>query len=177
MDTKTKEIIDFEKKKYKERKNIFSRVSGYIVHGLNCQLYNLIHYYRLYNYYTNNSKNILLKLYYERKYRKYAIRTNCEIYSKSIGKNFRIYHGGVIIGVNTIIKDNVKMHGHNCIGNNGKDKSEPIIGNNVNIGVGATIIGDIELADDIIVGANSVVTKSFLEPGITIAGNPARKIK
>lgn len=177
MNKEIKELILSEERDYKNRKGILSRISGKINHGVNCQLYNVVHYSRIYNYYMNNSRCLLVKWYYERKYRKYAMRTNCEIYSNNIGKNFRIYHGGVIIGVNTIIKDNVKMHGHNCIGNNGKDKLEPIIGNNVNIGVGAVIIGNVELADNITVGANAVVTKSFLEPGITIAGNPARKIK
>ena len=44
------------------------------------------------------------------------------------------------------------------------------------IGVGVVIIGDVEIADNIVIGANAVVNKSFSEPGITIAGVPARKI-
>ena len=47
----------------------------------------------------------------------------------------------------------------------------------MDIGVGAVIIGNIEIADNIIIGANAVVNKSFKEEGITIAGVPARKIK
>lgn len=176
MDKKTRSIIIREKKEYINRKSFFDRASGIFVFGLNCQLYYLIHYYRKYNFYLSK-KNRIFRLYYERKYRKYAMRTNCEIYSNNIGENFRIYHGGVIIGSKTIIKNNVKMHGHNCLGNNGKTKEEPVIGSNVDIGVGATIIGGITIADNITIGANSVVVKSFLEPGITIAGNPARKIK
>ena len=70
------------------------------------------------------------------------------------------------------------MHGNNCIGNNGINLNKcPKIGNNVDIGYGATIIGDIEIADNIIIGANSLVNKSFLESNIIIAGIPARKIK
>ena len=53
----------------------------------------------------------------------------------------------------------------------------PKIGNNVEIGFGAVIIGKVIIADGIKIGANSVVTKSFLEPNITIAGVPAKKIK
>lgn len=177
MDKSYLDIVKYENNEYKRRKNIVSRITGAFCLGLNSQLYKMVHYYRLYIYSHYNSKSFLKKLYYEKKYRKYSIRTNCEIYSKSIGKGFRVYHGGVVIGANSILKDNVKMHGHNCIGNNGKDKLEPVIGNNVNIGFGAVIIGNVEIADNIVIGANSVVTKSFLEPGITIAGNPARKIK
>ena len=53
----------------------------------------------------------------------------------------------------------------------------PIIGNNVEVGFGAVIIGKVKIADGIKIGANSVVTKSFLEPNIKIAGVPAKKIK
>lgn len=44
------------------------------------------------------------------------------------------------------------------------------------IGVGAVVLGDIELADNIAVGANAVVNKSFEEADIAIAGIPAKKI-
>ena len=66
---------------------------------------------------------------------------------------------------------------NNCIGNNGLTNLCPKIGNNVDVGFGAVIIGDIEIADDIKIGANAVVNKSFLEPGITIAGVPAKRVK
>ena len=52
----------------------------------------------------------------------------------------------------------------------------PQIGDNVFIGPGAVIDGDIEIAAGIAIGANSYVNKSFREPDITIAGCPARKI-
>lgn len=68
------------------------------------------------------------------------------------------------------------LHGDNCIGNNGKTNACPIIGNNVDIGVGAKLIGDIVIADDIVIGAGAVVVSSFTEPGITIGGIPARRI-
>ena len=44
------------------------------------------------------------------------------------------------------------------------------------IASGAKIFGNITIADGIVIGANSVVNKSFLEPNITIAGVPAKKI-
>jgi serine O-acetyltransferase len=52
----------------------------------------------------------------------------------------------------------------------------PVIGNNIYIGPGAKIFGPITIADNIAIGVNAVVNKSFMEPGITIAGVPARKI-
>jgi serine O-acetyltransferase len=58
----------------------------------------------------------------------------------------------------------------------GTDHMAPVIGDNVYIGPGAMIFGSIRIADDIAIGANSVVNLSFEEPGITIAGAPARKV-
>jgi serine O-acetyltransferase len=52
----------------------------------------------------------------------------------------------------------------------------PTIGDNVFIGPGAKIFGAITIANGIAIGANSVVTRSFLEPNVTIAGIPARKV-
>ena len=50
------------------------------------------------------------------------------------------------------------------------------IGNNCFIGENATILYGVELADNIIVAAGSVVTKSMFESGTIIGGNPARVI-
>ena len=58
---------------------------------------------------------------------------------------------------------------------NGKDNLCPVLGKRVDVGIGAKIIGNVTIADDIKIGANAVVTKSFLEPGITLVGIPARK--
>lgn len=44
-------------------------------------------------------------------------------------------------------------------------------------GYGSVIIGNVKIADNIRIGANSVVTKTFMEEGITIAGVPAKKIE
>lgn len=51
-----------------------------------------------------------------------------------------------------------------------------IIGNNCFIGMNSMILYGVELADNIIVAAGSVVVNSFDESNIIIAGNPARKI-
>jgi len=59
----------------------------------------------------------------------------------------------------------------------GGDKSlwkETIVGNNVSIGTNATIL-PVNIVDNTVIGAGSVVTKDITEPGIYV-GNPARKI-
>ena len=51
---------------------------------------------------------------------------------------------------------------------------ETTIGNRVSIGTNATIM-PVNICDDVVIGAGSVVTKDITEPG-TYAGNPARKM-
>lgn len=56
------------------------------------------------------------------------------------------------------------------------------IGKRVFAGIGSTIINGTEanpltIADDVIIGAGAVVTKSITEPGITVVGIPAKPIK
>lgn len=49
-------------------------------------------------------------------------------------------------------------------------------GGGIYLGAGSKLLIGVHLADNIIVGANAVVTKSFDEPNIVIAGIPAKKI-
>lgn len=72
------------------------------------------------------------------------------------GKNFRVI-GGAVIGVTD-------------------DNKKPIIGDNVFVGFGAAIVGDVVIADNVAVGANAVVAKSITTPGVTVGGIPARII-
>ena len=81
-----------------------------------------------------------------------------------IGKNCRIY-----VGVNIGVNESINSKG-------GIDGDIPKLGDNIYIGPGAKIFGKIIIANNIAVGANAVVTKSFLEENITIAGVPAKKI-
>lgn len=133
-------------------------------------------------YYLNTAKGNKLKsllgLLYERKKHKLGIKLGFNIPPNSFEKGLTIYHTGCL-AVNTTarIGENCKLHGNNCIGNNGIEDKSPTIGNNVDIGFGAVVIGDIIIADNIKIGANAVVNKSFTEPGITIAGVPAKRVK
>ena len=63
------------------------------------------------------------------------------------------------------------------VGRNIKEGSVPKIGNNVWIGPGAKLFGDIKIADNIMIGANSVVNRSILESDVTVAGVPAKIVK
>ena len=82
------------------------------------------------------------------------------------------HNGNIVVNGSAKVGKNCQLHGDNCIGNVGKENR-----NNVEIGVGAKVIGGITLADNIKIGANAVVTQSFYEDGITLVGIPARKLE
>ena len=84
--------------------------------------------------------------------------------------------GPILMNGHITVGENCSIHINTSIVAGGRDNGVPTLGDDIIIGVGAVILGGIELADGIAIGANSVVNKSFLEPDIAIAGMPARKI-
>ncbi len=90
--------------------------------------------------------------------------TGIEIHpGAQIGKGLFIDHGmGVVIGETTIIGDNVTLYHGVTLGgvSISKGKRHPTLGNNVVVGAGAKILGNILLGEGSRVGANAVVVKS-----------------
>jgi serine O-acetyltransferase len=91
-----------------------------------------------------------------------------------IGKG--LYIGGfcgLVINPATKIGDHCTL-GHGVVIGTAADGTPraPILGNNVFIGAGAAVLGGIEIGDNVRIGANAVVVKSFPD-AVTIAGVPA----
>lgn len=132
-------------------------------------------------YYNNKEKSLFCKFKYylsERKKNKIGFRLGIEVCKNSFEQGLLIQHAnGIVVNGESKIGKNCILHGGNCIGNNGKNNETPIIGDNVDVGFGAIIIGKVKIADNIKIGAGAVVVDSFIEKGITIAGVPARKVK
>ena len=105
--------------------------------------------------------------------------TGIEIHpGAKIGKGLFIDHGmGVVIGETAIVGDNVTMYHGTTLGGTTLDpiKRHPTIGNNVIIGAGAKILGDVTVGDNSKIGANAVLKKSF-PPG-TLVYEPRPTIK
>ncbi len=87
------------------------------------------------------------------------------------------HYGSVIVNPKARIGRNCKIHGNCCIGSDGgyPDYS-PVIGDNVDIGQGAQILGGVRIANNVRIGAGSVVVKDVLEPGVTVVGVPGKII-
>lgn len=111
--------------------------------------------------------------------------TTVQIHFKAkIGKIFIIAHGfGVVIGYGAVIGDNVVIFNDVTIGAKRPYKSRdisddeefPCIGNNVVIYAGAKLIGCVNVGDNAIIGANSVVLKD-IPADATVCGAPAEII-
>jgi serine O-acetyltransferase len=96
-----------------------------------------------------------------------------------IGKGLFIDHGmGVVIGETAIIGDNVLLYQGVTLGGTGLEqgKRHPTIGNNVVIGAGAKILGNISIGDNSYIGANAVVIKD-VPVNSTVVGVPGRITK
>ena len=145
-----------------------------------CEIVRYLRFLRKEEYYANckDSKiGKLCSLYYFAKKNKLGNRLGFKIPRNTFEQGLSIYHhGSVIINEGARIGKNARLHGNNCIGNNGTTDQNPVIGDDLDLGIGAKIIGGVKLGSQVKVGANAVVTKSFEEDGITLVGLPAKKI-
>ena len=131
-------------------------------------------------YYMNCRKDLLgrlmvpvLKLLYYRKSQKLGFSIGLNVF----GPGLSIAHyGQLVVNENAKVGKNCRIHEGVTIGATNGNPEAPQIGDNVFIASGAKIIGNIRIADDVAIGANAVVVKDVLEPGITVGGVPAKKI-
>ncbi|WP_367757402.1 serine O-acetyltransferase [Flavobacterium sp. WC2430] len=98
-------------------------------------------------------------------------------YRTKIGKGFYIGHfGNVVIHGDTVIGDNCNISQGITFGvsNSGTSIGVPTIGNNVFIGPGACVFGNICIGNNVTIGANAVVTNdvpdshTVLSPSISV---------
>lgn len=88
-------------------------------------------------------------------------------------------HGahGVIINKDASIGEKCIISAKVTLGNAFPHGGAPKLGRHVYVGIGAFLGGGIFVADYVIIGANSVLTKDILEPGVIVAGVPAKVIR
>ena len=130
------------------------------------------------NLYHGSKKYVILQyLWFKFLFHKRSVKLGFTIPLNAFGPGLSIAHYG------TIVVNRAAKIGKNCrlqegvnIGATNGSAGAPRIGDNVFIGTGAKIIGDISIADDVAIGANAVVVKSITEKGVTYAGVPAKKI-
>jgi serine O-acetyltransferase len=167
-------ILNLEKKFYIN--NIRDYIIKTITRNEKIEIWHFQKHLRKAEYYHNVKSKFLKFLYVYHIARKNSIGKKIGVFAciNTIDEGLTIYHSGEIV-VSGLAKcgKNLKLHGNNCIGNKGIDGVAPIIGDNCDIGFGAVVIGDITLGNDIKIGANAVVNRSY-EKGVLV-GVPARK--
>ena len=146
----------------------------------------LIYYLRHMEYHYNlwnvsrkrNVWHMLLYVFYHTLWKRWSLKTGITLPQNVCGKGITLMHWGSIvvnsachIGRNCCLINNIN------IGANGGEVEAPQIGDNVYIGPGAVLFGNITIADGCYIGANSVVTKSCYEKNAVLVGAPARIIK
>ena len=106
---------------------------------------------------------------------KYGIAIPC---TTQIGSGFYIGHcGGIVVNGKSVIGKNCNISHCVTLGqaNRGKKRGYPIIGDNVYIGPGAKIVGNVRVGNDVAIGANCVVTKDVPDNAVVV-GVPGKVI-
>ena len=106
--------------------------------------------------------------------------TGIEIHpGATLGAGILIDHGmGVVIGETAELGDRITIYHGTTLGGTGKEKGRrhPTVGNNVVIGAGSKVLGNIKIGSNSKVGANSVVLDDVPE-GATVVGIPGKVVK
>ena len=84
---------------------------------------------------------------------------------------------GVVIGETAIVGDYTLIYQGVTLGGTGKEsgKRHPTLGNNVIVGAGAKVLGNIQISDRVRIGAGSIVLRD-VPPDATVVGIPGRII-
>ncbi len=129
--------------------------------------------------YTFDKHCKLLAFWYKARKNRLGCKLGFIISAGCFDEGLRLEHfGSVIVNPKSRIGKNCIIHGNCCIGSNGGYPDDsPIIGDNVDIGQFAQILGGIRIADGVRIGAGAVVVKDVLTPNVTVVGIPAKIVE
>lgn len=165
-------VLAYEKKLYFTGKKDY--LTAMVTHEDNYLIWKYMTFLRR----EEAARSKLTAYFWRRRKNNLGSRLGLQIYAGTCARGLHIWHyGSVIISGDAVVGENCTIHGQACIGSDGASDIAPVLGKNVDIGVGAKIIGGVTLADDIRIGAGAVVVKSCEIPGATLVGVPARLVE
>lgn len=116
-----------------------------------------------------------LKYFYYIQFKRLCYKLNYTIYVNNFGPGLFIGHYGTLV-VNKHARIGKNCRTHVCVNIGGDRTGVPVIGDNVFIGPGAKIFGGVTIGNNVSIGANAVVNKSFPD-NVVIAGVPAKIVR
>lgn len=174
-----KEILVYEAKKYDIIPGFIGGVYGGIrlIAGSERQIIWMFQKrLRKTEYYYNSGKRIRYKIslmLLNRFRNRYGLHIELNVCDKGL----KIMHlGSILTNPRTKIGKDVSLHINTAFVAQGVSDDAPVIGDRVVVGIGATIVGGVKIANNVAVGAGAVVVKDILEENIAVAGVPAKKV-
>ena len=156
-----KNVIELEKKGY----------------GRNSLIRRYLRELRICEYYKNcgggGTTRHLFKL--QNIYRKtWGLRVGFENQLNVFGKGLHIFHtGNIIINGTSSVGEYCNIIGSTCLGSKNGGNG-PTLGDHCELGMNSVVIGNVQIGNNVYIGAGAVVTKSFEQNGVSLAGVPAK---
>lgn len=125
-------------------------------------------------YYFNTGKKLryfISKLRLSKIMNKYSMHVAMNCCAR--GLSF-VHVGPILMNGNCVVGRDCVFHINTALVASGPYDEAPVLGDGVVLGIGAVVVGGIKVANNVAVGANSVVCKSIDEENVAVAGAPAK---
>ena len=127
--------------------------------------------------YHINSGHRFLSRIYRMRLELFQMKWRIHIPPNVFGRGLKVMHVGEMhINGRARAGENCTVHAHTSLAAAGFNDGVPSIGSGVVLFMGAIVAGDIHIAYNVVIGANSVVTRSVEEENVTVSGNPAKVV-
>ena len=169
-----KDWLAYETRRYKNQGKY--RLMNLLLLGENAVLRRHQILLRKTEYYINSGHRILASLN-KMRLLQFQIKYGMHIPPNTFGRGLHVMHVGEIdVNAHARAGENCVIHVHTSLAAGGFNDFTPRLGNGVLLFMGAIVCGDAFIADNVVIGANSLVTKSVYEENVTVAGNPAQVV-
>lgn len=173
-----KVILKQEESFYIPEKSSIRRLKNRLLAGPNIMRWKYVRTLRKLEYYrSNRNKSLwfgLMNMVIARKFHSLGFKLGIEMEPGVFAEGLQLYHThGVVINGDAKVGKNCILHGANVIGNMGNNLKVPVLGDNVRLGAGAKVFGDVYIADGVQIGAGAIVLESCYEKNALLVGIPA----